>query len=402
MRLDFFFAGAMAVTIPSARGPKKMARCGRYPGPNPMPPEGTARSPVGIVRPHAVGNLTLLHAPCALARETTLGCSSPSGVHIAPGSSPSRREIDSDLHGSGPSSSWQRPPARHITISSPPPTGRGCSCAIRCSARPWASPRGPWGPPRWAGGEARRGSYGEGRAGASSPRESPRRSPSRGSWAAPPAGGWASREGDVLLVALLGALEPEEVVVAATRAVGILAAHARARLVHGATALFLVEEHAGGLEYLVLAMAQHAHRLFRVGLGVALLGHLVAHAEMAREPVDVAGRDLDLVVRAAVRGTLRARVAHANGDGDRFFHVAWMPGRGGILDEIRMTKLWQAAKSRFTASWRPSPAWRSMPGRARAGGRAAPAPPRARTDGSRVRRSDRPGCARPGCAGRAA
>jgi hypothetical protein len=35
-------------------------------------------------------------------------------------------------------------------------------------------------------------------------------------------------------------------------------------------------------------MAQEANRLLPVGLGVALLGHLVAHVEMAREPVDVA------------------------------------------------------------------------------------------------------------------
>src|SRR5436190_24071200 len=65
-----------------------------------------------------------------------------------------------------------------------------------------------------------------------------------------------SGQRDVALVALLGALELEELVVATARAVGILAAYARTRLVNRATALLLVEEHARRIEDAVLAVPQ--------------------------------------------------------------------------------------------------------------------------------------------------
>src|SRR5687767_6198135 len=63
------------------------------------------------------------------------------------------------------------------------------------------------------------------------------------------------REGDELRVVLVGALELQELVVTAARAVRVLAAHRRARLVHRAAALVLVEQHACRLEHPVLAVA---------------------------------------------------------------------------------------------------------------------------------------------------
>ena len=64
-----------------------------------------------------------------------------------------------------------------------------------------------------------------------------------------------SSQSDELRVVLLGALELEELVVAAARAVRKVAAHARARLVHRAAARLLVEEGADRLEDAVLPVA---------------------------------------------------------------------------------------------------------------------------------------------------
>src|SRR5687767_4381817 len=63
------------------------------------------------------------------------------------------------------------------------------------------------------------------------------------------------REGDELGVVLVGALELQEFVVSAARAVRVLAAHRGARFVHRAAALVLVEQHACRLEHPVLAVA---------------------------------------------------------------------------------------------------------------------------------------------------
>src|SRR5687767_6456747 len=88
---------------------------------------------------------------------------------------------------------------------------------------------------------------------ASIPRRAPRRPPS------PPSGRRPSKlssgEGDELGVVLVRPLELEEVVVPAARAVGILAAYRRPRLVHGAAALVLVEVYAHRVEHLVLLVA---------------------------------------------------------------------------------------------------------------------------------------------------
>src|SRR5688572_136685 len=117
-----------------------------------------------------------------------------------------------------------------------------------------------------------------------------------------PSGGKAASQGDEFRVVLVLALEPDALVVAATRAVGVFAAYRRSRLVHRAAALVLVEQHAGGLEHLVLLVAQQPHLFHRVVLGEALLGALVVQAEMPSEPLNVARRDLDLGIAAAVAG----------------------------------------------------------------------------------------------------
>src|SRR5688572_16397188 len=118
-----------------------------------------------------------------------------------------------------------------------------------------------------------------------------------------------SGEGDEVLVVLVGALELQELVVAAAVAVRVAAADRRTRLVHGAAALLLVEQHAGRLEHRVLLVAQELHLFLGVVLGEALLGILVADAEVLRQALDVARGDLDLGVAAAVAGALEAGIA---------------------------------------------------------------------------------------------
>src|SRR5438132_3534078 len=144
-----------------------------------------------------------------------------------------------------------------------------------------------------------------------------------------------SGQGDVALVALLGALELEELVVAAARAVGILATYARARFIHGAAALLLVEEHARRIEDAVLAVPQERHALRSVELGEALLGASEFDAEMACEALDVVLRHLDVAVGAAEGRALAAGIvgAHRNGKRLGVFHGASI-GEAGILPAL--------------------------------------------------------------------
>src|SRR5688572_23762171 len=120
-----------------------------------------------------------------------------------------------------------------------------------------------------------------------------------------------SSQSDELRVVLVGALELEELVVAAARAIGIIEAHARARFVHGAAALFLVEEHANRREHPVLAVAQQARFLLRVVLGEALLGVAVGQREVLRQAFDIARGHFDLGIATAVGGTFRAGIIRA-------------------------------------------------------------------------------------------
>ena len=113
-----------------------------------------------------------------------------------------------------------------------------------------------------------------------------------------------SGAGDVFLITLLFPLETQEVVVTATRAVGISAAHSWAHFINLAAAFLLIEEHAGGVEDPVLAMAQQARLSFGVRLGKTLLGHVLIEAEMLGEARDVAPSDFYVRIRTAVARTL--------------------------------------------------------------------------------------------------
>ncbi len=70
----------------------------------------------------------------------------------------------------------------------------------------------------------------------------------------------------------MGALELEELVIAAARAVRIAAADPGPRLVGAAAPRLLVEEHADAVEDPVLLVAQHAGLFLRVDLGEARRG----------------------------------------------------------------------------------------------------------------------------------
>src|SRR5687767_15739057 len=118
-----------------------------------------------------------------------------------------------------------------------------------------------------------------------------------------------SGQGNEVLVALVGALELEESVVAAAVAVRVAAADRGPRLVHGAAALLLVEQHAGRLEHRVLLVTQELRLLLGVVLGKALLRVLVADVEVLRQALDVARRHFDLRVAAAIAGALEAGIA---------------------------------------------------------------------------------------------
>jgi hypothetical protein len=73
-------------------------------------------------------------------------------------------------------------------------------------------------------------------------------------------------------------------------------------------AFFRVEEPAGGLEYLVLAMAHHPPLAVLRWLGETSLGYVLVYLEATSKPADVCTRDGDLVVRAAVAGAVGAVV----------------------------------------------------------------------------------------------
>lgn len=109
-------------------------------------------------------------------------------------------------------------------------------------------------------------------------------------------------KGDEFLVILMAALPLEEVEVPAVRAVGILVAYPRTRLVNRALPLRGVEEHADGVVDLVLLMSEHLLAL--CDFGEALLRDLGRDAEVLGQPVDVALLHHNAVVAAAIPGAL--------------------------------------------------------------------------------------------------
>ncbi len=89
---------------------------------------------------------------------------------------------------------------------------------------------------------------------------------------------------------------------------------------------------------LVLLVPQQAHLLLGIVLGEPILGRSVAQAEVARQTLDVARRDLDLGVAAAVAGAFAARVLHAHRYRESFCLAHWLP-KSSALYAQRMTFL---------------------------------------------------------------
>src|ERR1700730_17236206 len=104
----------------------------------------------------------------------------------------------------------------------------------------------------------------------------------------------------------MGALELQELVIAATRTVRVLAADRGTRLVYRAAARLAVEIYAHRVEVLVLLVAQQPHPLLRVVLGEPLLCLGGAQGEVLRQALDVARRHFDLRIAAAIAGALQA------------------------------------------------------------------------------------------------
>src|SRR5579872_1913358 len=108
------------------------------------------------------------------------------------------------------------------------------------------------------------------------------------------------------LIALKIALPAQEVVIAATRTIGINAAHIRPRFVHRAAARLRIEKNANAAVVFVFLMSKD--RKFVAFFGVAVQKCLAIDVEMLRQPADVQLFDLDLVIAAAVSGTFCAVV----------------------------------------------------------------------------------------------
>jgi hypothetical protein len=101
------------------------------------------------------------------------------------------------------------------------------------------------------------------------------------------------------------ALPLQEFEVAATARIGIEAANPRTMLIDGAATFGWMEELASALEDRVFAMAQDAAIAFD-HLGETLLGGVIFEVETLREARDIALRDNDVIVGAAIARTLRA------------------------------------------------------------------------------------------------
>jgi len=101
------------------------------------------------------------------------------------------------------------------------------------------------------------------------------------------------------------ALPLQKFEVAAPARIGIETANPRTMLIDGAATLGRMEELAGAFEDRIFAMAQHAPVAFD-HLGEALLGGVILEVEALRETRDIAFRDDDVIVGAAITGALRA------------------------------------------------------------------------------------------------
>lgn len=99
------------------------------------------------------------------------------------------------------------------------------------------------------------------------------------------------------------ALPAEEVEVTASARIRVLTTDSRSMFVDSATAFSRMKELAGALVYCVLAMAKNA-AIILDHFGKTLFGLFVGYREARGETFDVAPGNDDVVVRAAIPGTL--------------------------------------------------------------------------------------------------
>ncbi len=79
---------------------------------------------------------------------------------------------------------------------------------------------------------------------------------------------------------------------------------------------------------MVLLVPQHADAVFRIGLGEPRFRFAVVDMKVAREPLDVAGRDLDFRVAAAIARAFQTRIRCARSHRDRK-GLSWLHGGRG-------------------------------------------------------------------------
>src|SRR5712691_4570381 len=104
----------------------------------------------------------------------------------------------------------------------------------------------------------------------------------------------------------MAALPLEEIVVAASRSIGIFVADAGPSDVHRAAASLRVEEHADASEDAVLLVAQHLLTIDY--FGESRFGRLEIDAEVPGQTIEVALSDNDPIVAATVGRALAAVV----------------------------------------------------------------------------------------------
>src|SRR3954468_24827260 len=150
---------------------------------------------------------------------------------------------------------------------------------------------------------------------------------------------WALSDGDEGRGVLVDALELQELVVAAARAVGIAAAYGRTRLVDRAAPRLAVEERADRAEVLVLLVAQQAHLFLRIVFRQARFRRGTGQPVMPRQALDVARRHLDLGIAAAIARALAARVLRPHRHGKRFSVLHFAISKSRALYARRMTFL---------------------------------------------------------------
>ena len=113
---------------------------------------------------------------------------------------------------------------------------------------------------------------------------------------------------DKLFIALAAAFRSEEIIIAATQAVWIIAADFGTRFIDCTAPRFGIEKLADLFEYMILSLAQHAVAVS--DFCISRFGLFVTDLEVFRQTMYVASRGFDSIVAATIGWTLLAIEEH--------------------------------------------------------------------------------------------